>query len=624
MTLKHKIVTGAVAIILTVLVFSVAAVAVIMNHQQRHHSEIIIKKAYSVIEKSIREKEKHILYYSGQIASGNNMGLNMKYTSESKNQAEHLIMQATYQSVADGIHTVARTASVWEAAVYDADGELTAFSLTEDNAVYVGYMHKVPDVIYEVANPEEGTAWTEALKPRDSFSMIASRLDKESIADKETVGFEIKRDFLCMVSYIPVMGQIYNAKTQAPETAQFGILRVSSRIDSAFVEEMAYVTGTEVNLFTGKGLSVGTLKAHNKIDLSLLETTGSFGGSDSRNIFFNELNVESRGFVQGILPVRSGKDCIAAFASLYSKDIAKNDMRQMLKLLCIVFLCCIILFIPVTLIFARSLTRKIEIIVKDLSDSAGQVAAAAAGISSVSRSQSQNASDQAASVEETSASLEQINVRSHNVSEITRGVRELMLTNIEKSGQCVKSLVELGKEIARVESDSTQILQIIKNIDGIAFQTHLLALNASIEAARAGIAGAGFAVVAGEVKNLAKKTTDEAKNTQELLVTDVNRVRQAVSSVRNINYDFEGIIESATVIGERTESVTQASREIAQVIEQITLAAGEIDKLAQQIAAGSHETAMSAGELSAQADVMKGFVNDLEGVIGGIGKKKSS
>ncbi len=620
MTLKHKIVTGAVAIILTVLVFSVAAVAVIMNHQQRQHSETVIKKAYSVIEKAIREKEKHILYYSGQIASDNNIGLNMKYISENKNQAEHLIMQATYQSVADGIHTVARSASVWEAAVYDADGELTAFSLTEDNAVYVGYMHKVPDVIYEVANPEEGTAWTEALKPLDSFSMIASRLDKESIADKQTVRFEIKRDFLCMVSYIPVMGQIYNAKTQVPETAQFGILRISSRIDSSFVEEMAFVTGTEVNLFTGKGLSVGTLKAHNKIDISLLGTDSSSEGSDSRSIFFNELNAENRGFVQGILPVRSGKDCIAAFVSLYSKDIAKNDTWQMLKLLCIVFLCCIILFIPVTLIFAGSLTRKIETIVKDLSDSAGQVAAAAAGISSVSRSQSQNASDQAASVEETSSSLEQINMRVHEVSEMTRGANDLMLTNIEKSGQAVKFLVELEKEIVYLESDSTQILQIIKNIDGIAFQTDLLALNASIEAARAGNAGAGFAVVADEVKNLAGKITDEAKNTQELLIGDVNRIRHAALSVRNINRDFEGIIESATVIGERTESMTQASRDIAKVIEQITLAAGEIDKLAQQIAAGSRETAVSSGELSAQADAMKGFVNDLEGVIGGIGK----
>jgi methyl-accepting chemotaxis protein len=211
-------------------------------------------------------------------------------------------------------------------------------------------------------------------------------------------------------------------------------------------------------------------------------------------------------------------------------------------------------------------------------------------------------------------------MRVHEVSEMTRGANDLMLTNIEKSGQAVKFLVELEKEIVYLESDSTQILQIIKNIDGIAFQTDLLALNASIEAARAGNAGAGFAVVADEVKNLAGKITDEAKNTQELLIGDVNRIRHAALSVRNINRDFEGIIESATVIGERTESMTQASRDIAKVIEQITLAAGEIDKLAQQIAAGSRETAVSSGELSAQADAMKGFVNDLEGVIGGIGK----
>lgn len=600
--------------ILTVLVFSLAAVAVIMNHQQFDYSKMVLKKAHAVIEKTMKEKERELRHHSREMTSGNSVGLNMKYISENKNQAEHLIMQATYQSVADGIHTLSRSASLWEAAIYDRDGELTAFSLTEENTVYVGYMHKVPELTYQVANPTEGRPWTESLKPLNSFSLITGRLDKKDWVDRESIRFEIKKNFLFMVCYSPIRGQVFNAETQTPEAAQFGLLRVSSRIDSAFVEETAFVSGTEVNLFVGRELSVGTLKAYNKADLSLLTAANSRSEAD---MFFNETEVRGKGFVQGFLPCFSGKACIAAFALLHSKAVAKSNTRQMLRLLCLVFLCCSVLFIPVTLIFAASLTRKIESIVKDLLQSAGQIAAAAAGISSVSLSQSGNASDQTLSVEATSSSLEQIGTRSHEVFKMTQGVGELMIVNIEKSAQAVKSLVALRNEIARVESDSSRILQIIKNIDAIAFQTHLLALNASIEAAHAGKAGAGFAVVADEIKNLAKKTTDEASNTQELLIANVGRIAEAAVSIKNINQEFDGIIESATVIGERAESVTEASSDISKAIEQIALAVGEIQKLTRQVASGSHITAMSSGELSAQAEAMKKIVNDLEGLIGG-------
>jgi len=223
----------------------------------------------------------------------------------------------------------------------------------------------------------------------------------------------------------------------------------------------------------------------------------------------------------------------------------------------------------------------------------------------------------AASAQESSASLEEMSGMSSDTCEMTLGVDRLMNENIRESGQSLKSLAELTQEIIRIESDSGQMGQIVKTIKDIAFQTKLLALNATVEAAHAGEAGAGFTVVADEVRTLAMRAAEAAKSTQQLLGDTAKRVRKAAKSVRTISSSFEGIIESATVMGEKSVTMTQASKMLNRGIEQITLAADNIEKISQRVAQGSEESAAASQELSAQAEEMKKFVNELAALIGG-------
>ncbi len=318
--------------------------------------------------------------------------------------------------------------------------------------------------------------------------------------------------------------------------------------------------------------------------------------------------------IAGFAPVKSTGWYVTVTKNREEFMATPIAMRNLMLAVGTVFL---ILTIFVVLVLSRRISDPIMRVVRGLTDSSAQVSAAAYEISATGHSLAENASEQAASGEETAATLEQISAMSQETSKLTQGAEMLMNENIAKSGQSLKSLIELTLKMSLIEADSGQMGEIIKTIDSIAFQTNLLALNAAVEAARAGSAGAGFAVVAGEVKNLAMKTAEAAKHTQTLLDTNIRRVSEAAQSIKEINNDFEAIIESATIMGEKTAAITEASKEQAHGIEQISKAANEIEQVTQQMAASAEESASAAAELSAQAEMLKKFVYDLAAIISG-------
>jgi methyl-accepting chemotaxis protein len=266
---------------------------------------------------------------------------------------------------------------------------------------------------------------------------------------------------------------------------------------------------------------------------------------------------------------------------------------------------------------AKGISKSIMKSVEEISEAADQVSSASAELSSAAQELAEGASEQAATVEETSASLEEMTAMAKQTSELTSSAGLLMKDNIIKSEQSLAAIVDVTKQMTQVEADSGQMGKIIKTIDEIAFQTNLLALNAAVEAARAGDAGQGFAVVADEVRNLAQRAAEAAKNTQELLDGTIKRVGQAALAVKGINTNFEGIVESATSMGQKIEAINSATNEQTKGIEQITVAANQIDKVTQRTAATAEESAAASEELNAQADTLRESVVTLAEVVGG-------
>jgi len=279
------------------------------------------------------------------------------------------------------------------------------------------------------------------------------------------------------------------------------------------------------------------------------------------------------------------------------------------------------LFLAVTaaglFFLSRSIALPIGQIARDLNEASDQVAAASSEVASASQSLAEGASEQASALEETSSSLEEMSSMTRQNADHAAQARALMEQTRKIIDKVDAQMNYMVTAIQDVTKSSEETGKIIKTIDEIAFQTNLLALNAAVEAARAGEAGAGFAVVAEEVRNLALRSAEAAKNTATLIENTINSVKSSRDLTQQTQEAFKENMDISAKVGQLVEEIAAASNEQAQGIGQIGKAVAEMDKVVQQNAANAEESASASEEMSAQAQQMNGSVVKLVRLVNG-------
>ncbi|APX74099.1 methyl-accepting chemotaxis protein [Achromobacter insolitus] len=208
---------------------------------------------------------------------------------------------------------------------------------------------------------------------------------------------------------------------------------------------------------------------------------------------------------------------------------------------------------------------------------------------------------QAASLEETAASMEQLASTVKQNADNARQANQLAASAsdvAERGGSAVSEVVSTMQEIS---GSSRKISEIVSVIDGIAFQTNILALNAAVEAARAGEQGKGFAVVAGEVRSLAQRSAQAAKEIKGLIEDSVTKVGAGSEQVERAGATMQEIVASVKRVTDIMGEISAASEEQSSGIDQVNRAVSQMDEVTQQNAALVEEAAAAAGSLQEQA-----------------------
>ncbi len=245
-----------------------------------------------------------------------------------------------------------------------------------------------------------------------------------------------------------------------------------------------------------------------------------------------------------------------------------------------------------------------------------RVARAAAQVSGSSQSLAQYASEQAAALEQTSASMEEMRSVTHKNNDNSRGTASLMNASMEVVGAAERTIREMSASMQEISASGEKITKVVKLIDDIAFQTKILSLNAAVEAARAGAAGAGFAVVAEQVGHLAQECAEAARSTAEMIDGTVAGVRAGSQKLVKAAEAIQEVVKHSSQVKVLVDEVHVGSQEQARGIDQVARAVTQMQEVTQKTASNAEEGAASGKELDGHAERLGKLVRRMHALVG--------
>jgi len=265
----------------------------------------------------------------------------------------------------------------------------------------------------------------------------------------------------------------------------------------------------------------------------------------------------------------------------------------------------------------KNIDKTVSTIIDELSMAAGNLNSISRELTSNGHKLAEGTTQQAASMQETSSTLEESASMLHQTTQNTREADSLAKQAKEVANQGDLEMQTMLASMEELKKSSSEISKIIKVIDEIAFQTNILSLNAAVEAARAGDAGKGFAVVAEEVRNLAQRSAQAAKDTAVIIEGNINLSVKCLKITEQVSGSLVTIKDETNKVSELLEEISTASQEQEIGISQINKAISQMETIIHANASTAQDSAFSADQVSVFSGQMKEIVHSLVGLVKG-------
>ena len=273
-------------------------------------------------------------------------------------------------------------------------------------------------------------------------------------------------------------------------------------------------------------------------------------------------------------------------------------------------------------IVSENITKSVKGVLENLSDTSNSLNTLSNELTLTGHKLAEGSTQQAASIQETSSTLEESASMIQQTTQNTKEADKLAKTAKELANKGNLEMQTMVQSMEELKRSSAEISKIIKVIDEIAFQTNILSLNAAVEAARAGDAGKGFAVVAEEVRNLAQRSAQAAKDTAGIIESNLNLSEKCLIVTGQVNSSLVEIKDETNKVSELLEEISTASQEQEIGIGQINQAISQMEQVIHGTAATAQESAFSAEQLGFQTDTIKDIMGMLGSLIFGEGQSK--
>lgn len=302
---------------------------------------------------------------------------------------------------------------------------------------------------------------------------------------------------------------------------------------------------------------------------------------------------------------------------IYVDDVDKQVFDAFLQILIVNIIVMVIVIAIVLSTIVRDIVASMDKITKDLEESSQEIASASSQLDVANQKLAEGTTEEAASIQETSSTLEETASMVQQNRDNTQQAAVLAKQSKEYANKSNAEMQKMMDAMEDLKKSSAEIAKIIKVIDEIAFQTNILSLNAAVEAARAGEAGKGFAVVAEEVRNLAQRSAQAAKDTAVIIDSNIAMSNNGVEIAKGVQESVSEIDVQSKKVSELLDEISVATDEQAQGVGQINKAISQMEMVMASNAQSAEESASASKALYEQTLNMKDVINNLNNIVKG-------